>query len=44
MFIDDFDWDERNVEHIGDHGIQDYEVEEVIFMENRERVYYKKRR
>lgn len=46
MYIDDFDWDDNNIEHIGDHGVQDYEVEEVIlfdkpiYRKGRENTYY----
>lgn len=29
MRIYGFDWDEQNLEHIGKHGVRDYEVEEV---------------
>ena len=46
MYIDDFDWDDDNIEHIGDHGIQDYEVGEVILFDRpiyrrgRDNTYY----
>ena len=30
MKIYDFDWDEINLEHIAEHDVEDYEVEEVI--------------
>jgi len=33
MYIDSFDWDDQNIEHVGDHGIEDYEVEEVILFD-----------
>jgi len=46
MYIDDFEWDDNNIEHIGDHGIQDYEVEEAIlfdkpiYRKGRDHTYY----
>ncbi len=30
MRINGFDWNGQNLGHIGRHGVQDYEVEEVI--------------
>ena len=30
MRIYGFDWDERNLEHISEHGVRDYEAEEAI--------------
>jgi len=33
MRIRDFDWDSKNIEHISEHGVQDYEVEEVILFD-----------
>jgi hypothetical protein len=46
MYIDDFEWNDSNIEHIGDHGLQDYEVEEVIlfgkpiYLKGRDNTYY----
>ena len=33
MRIRDFDWDSKNIEHISEHGVQDYEAEEVILFD-----------
>ena len=39
--IRDFEWDPGNLEHIHEHGVRDYEVEEVLLFD--EPVYYKGR-
>ena len=39
--IRDFEWDLGNLEHIREHGVRDYEVEEVLLFD--EPVYYKGR-
>ncbi|MCX5707949.1 MAG: BrnT family toxin [Candidatus Omnitrophica bacterium] len=36
-----FEWDPGNLEHIHEHGVRDYEVEEVLLFD--EPVYYKGR-
>lgn len=46
MKIDNFEWDDKNIEHISASGVQDYEVEEVIlfdraiYQRGRENKYY----
>ena len=30
IYVDNFDWDNNNTEHISRHGVCDYEVEHVI--------------
>jgi len=31
LYVEDLDWDERNLDHIARHGITQYEVEEVCY-------------
>ncbi len=33
IYIDSFEWDDSNIEHISRHGIRDYEVEESILFD-----------
>ena len=33
MLINGFDWDNKNLNHIYNHGVQDYEVEEAILFD-----------
>lgn len=46
MKVDNFEWDDKNREHINESGVQDYEVEEVILFDSviyqrgRENKYY----
>ena len=46
MFIDNFEWDDKNREHISYKNVQDFEVEEVllfdkpIYLKGRENKYY----
>jgi uncharacterized DUF497 family protein len=37
--ITDFEWDSSNSEHIQEHGVRNYEVEEVLLFD--EPIYYK---
>lgn len=39
--IKNFEWDEINLEHIHDHKVEDYEVEDVLLFD--EPIYYKRR-
>ena len=39
--IRDFEWDPGNLEHIHEHGVRDYEVEEVLLFDKP--IYYKGR-
>jgi len=46
VYIDNFDWDDKNIEHISYNSVQDFEVEEVILFDKpvysrgRENKYY----
>ena len=31
--VESFEWDEANLEHIGRHGVRDYEVEDAILFD-----------
>ncbi len=46
VYIDNFEWDDNNLEHISCHGIRDHEVQETIlfdkpiYLRGREHRYY----
>ncbi|MDD5477714.1 MAG: BrnT family toxin [Candidatus Omnitrophica bacterium] len=39
--ISNFDWDEQNLEHIHNHFVKDYEVEDVLLFD--EPIYYRRK-
>lgn len=39
--ISDFDWDEQNLEHIHDHHVEGYEVEDVLLFDDP--LYYRRK-
>lgn len=39
--ISNFDWDEQNLDHIRNHHVEDYEVEDVLLFD--EPIYYRRK-
>ena len=39
--ISNFDWDEQNLDHIHNHHVEDYEVEDVLLFD--EPIYYRRK-
>ena len=40
--ISNFDWDEQNLEHIHNHHVEDYEVEDVLLFDDP--LYYRRKK